>query len=158
MLHRITLQSAISTLGIAAWKRVTEMAVGVGGRGRLLSTANTRLYWGWAIAPSTTRSTLEMVGAMVVVQTTQRTSPPRASLMVVIAASTAAVDPFVGRTGLTIARMKPWQIRRKRLIRSQQDDVCGKVRQRHHFHNNSRAAFRSAAEAAKDVLASWIVL
>ena len=117
MLHRTTLQSAISTLGIAAWKRVTETAVGMG---RLLLTANTQLYGGWGIAPSATRSTLEMVGAMV--QTTQRTPPPRASLTVVIAASTAAVDPFVGRTGLTSARMKPWQTRR-RLIRIQQDGV-----------------------------------
>jgi hypothetical protein len=109
MLHRITLQSAISTLGIVVRKHATEMAVEVG-RGRLLSTANTRLCWGWAIAPSATQSTLEMVGVMV--QTTQLTSPPRASLMVVIAASTAAVDPFVGRTGLTFARIKPWQTRR----------------------------------------------
>ncbi len=108
MLHRITLQSAISTLVIAAWKRVTETVVG---EGRVLSTANTRLFGGWAIVPSAIRSTLEMVGVMVV-QTTQRTIPPRASLMVVTAARTAAVDPFVGRTGLTTARrMKPWQTR-----------------------------------------------
>jgi hypothetical protein len=149
MLHRITLQSAISTLGIAAWKRATEMAVG---RRRLLLTANTQLYGGWGIAPSATRSTLKMVGAMV--QTTQLTSLPRASLMVVIAASTAAVDLFVGKTVLAIARMKPWQTRR-RLIRIQQDDVCRRIRQRSHFHN-SGGAFRSAA--VWDVLTSWVVL
>ena len=56
--------------------------------------------------------------------------------MVVIAASTAAVDPFVGRTGLITARMKPWQTRRRRLIWIRQGDVCRKVRRQNHFHNS----------------------
>ncbi len=43
MLHRITLQSAISTLGIAAWKLATERAVG---KGQTLSTANIRILLG----------------------------------------------------------------------------------------------------------------
>jgi hypothetical protein len=58
--------------------------------------------------------------------------------MVVAAASTAAVDPFVGRTGLTVARVKPWQTPR-RLIQIQIQIQI----QRNRFHN-SGGAFRSA--------------